>query len=237
MKRENAKLIIALDGQSTEAAIQVVDTLGDRIEYYKVGMETFYGAGHIMLAQLASRGKKLVIDLKLHDLPTTVARSVKALCQFSPFMITLHAAGGPSMLKAAVAAATEWSVQTGRPRPRLVALTVLTSLNEGEWFEIGYQNQIRESVLRMSMMAREAGMDGVIAASTEAAAIRALCGTDFLIVTPGIRLASEQANDQARTSTPAQALKAGADYLMVGRPVLLAEDPVQAVESFLADMV
>lgn len=236
MGKPTGRLIVALDVSSAEQAMNLVDTLGDRVQYYKVGMDAFYGMGHTVLAQLASREKKLFIDLKLHDIPTTVARSVKALCQFSPAMITLHAAGGPSMLTAGLEAAADWSAATGRPRPKLLAITVLTSLGEREWVQIGYQSQIRESVLRMSIMCKEAGMDGVVASPREAAAIRALCGGDFLIVTPGIRLGAAENGDQTRTATPAEALKAGVDYLVVGRPILTAADPREAADSILADM-
>lgn len=237
MTNNSDRLIVALDVATAEQAVALVDALADRVQHYKVGMESFYGMGHALLAQLAGRGKKTFIDLKLHDIPTTVTRSVKALCQFSPAMITLHAAGGPSMLRAARAAAEEWTAGAGRPRPRLLAITVLTSLNEREWVQIGYQSQIRESVLRMALMCQEAGLDGVVASPREAAAIRALCGPRFLIVTPGVRLDREENGDQTRTATPAEALKAGADYLVVGRPIVAAADPCEAAEAFLADMV
>ena len=229
-------MIVALDLPTTEQAMKAVDTLGDAVGYYKIGMESFYGMGHTVLAQMASRNKRIFLDLKLHDIPNTVARSVKALCQFSPAMTTLHAAGGPTMLKAAVDAANEWSAQAGRPRPKLVAITVLTSLGEQDWAAMGHQKNIRESVLRLSMMCREAGVDGVVASPQEAASIRALCGSDFLIVTPGIRPLNQEHGDQSRTATPAEALKAGADFLVVGRPILGAADPKASALAILQEM-
>jgi orotidine-5'-phosphate decarboxylase len=236
MEKANSRLIIALDVPTLEDVTHIVDTVGDLVDCYKVGMEAFYGMGHTVLAQLASRNKKVFVDLKLHDIPTTVSKTVKALCQFSPAFITLHAAGGVKMLKAAMEEADIWAARYQRPRPKLLAITVLTSLGERDWVEIGYQSPIRESVLRMAVMCKEAGMDGVVAAPQEASAIRALCGSDFLIVTPGIRLQPERNGDQTRTATPAQALKAGAHYLVVGRPILSVADPRKEVTSILQDM-
>lgn len=236
MEKVADRLIVALDLPTTEQAMNAVDNLGDTVGYYKVGMESFYGMGHTVLAQMASRGKDIFLDLKLHDIPNTVGRGVKALCEFAPKMTTLHAAGGPTMLKAAIDAADEWSARTGRPRPKLVAITVLTSLGEQDWVAMGHQKNIRESVLRLSMMCKEVGMDGVVASPQEAAAIRALCGNNFLIVTPGIRPANNEAGDQSRTATPAEALKAGSDYLVVGRPILGAADPKAAAALILKEM-
>ena len=236
MGNNTDKLIVALDLPTTEQAIEMVDTLGDLVQCYKVGMEAFYGMGHAVLAQMAGRGKKTFLDLKLHDIPTTVARTVTTLCQFSPAFLTLHAAGGSAMLKAAIEAANAWSAKTGRERPKLLAITVLTSLGEQDWAEIGYPSPIRESVLRMAVMCKEEGMDGVVASPREAGAIRALCGPDFLIVTPGIRLHSEESEDQIRTATPAQALKYGANYLVVGRPILAADEPREVAADIIRAM-
>lgn len=236
MENPTERLIVALDVPTTEQAISVVDSLGDLVQYYKVGMEAFYGMGHAVLAQIAGRGKKTFLDLKLHDIPTTVARTVTTLCQFSPAFLTLHAAGGSKMLKAAIGAADEWAVKTNQPRPKLLAITVLTSIGEGDWVEIGYQSPIRESVLRMSVMCKEEGLDGVIASPREAAAIRALCGPEFLIATPGIRLLPEEQGDQMRTATPAQALKMGANYLVVGRPIVTSDNPRAVAASIINDM-
>lgn len=236
MENTTDRLIVALDVPTTEQAVSVVDSLGDLVQYYKVGMEAFYGMGHAVLAQIAGRGKKTFLDLKLHDIPTTVARTVTTLCQFSPAFLTLHAAGGSKMIRAAIDAADEWAGKTKQPRPKLLAITVLTSIGESDWVEIGYQSPIRESVLRMAIMCKEEGLEGVVASPREAGAIRALCGPDFLIVTPGIRLRPEQQGDQMRTATPAQALKDGANYLLVGRPIVLADSPRDVATRIIADM-
>lgn len=230
------RLIVALDVPTAEQAIRVVDSLGDLVQYYKVGMEAFYGMGHAVLAQIAGRGKKTFLDLKLHDIPTTVSRTVTTLCNFSPAFLTLHAAGGSKMIKAAIDAADEWAAKTAWPRPKLLAITVLTSIGESDWVEIGYQSPIRESVLRMSIMCKEEGLDGVVASPREAGAIRALCGPDFLIVTPGIRILPEEHGDQMRTATPAQALKVGANYLVVGRPIVSADNPRKVAAEIIKNM-
>ena len=236
MQKGTDRLVVALDLPTAEEAIKLVDTLGDLVQYYQVGMEQFYGMGHTLLHQLASRNKKVLFDLKLHDIPTTVGKSVIGLCQFSPAFITLHAAGGVKMLKAGLQAATEWAEETNQPRPKILAITILTSIGERDWMDLGYQNSIRESVLRMSVMCKEAGIDGVIASPQESMSIRSLCGPDFLIVTPGIRLFPQNKGDQKRTATPAEALRGGADYLVVGRPIFSASDPLQVVKNFLAEM-
>jgi orotidine-5'-phosphate decarboxylase len=236
MQTAKDQLIVALDLPTLDRAMNMVDTLGDLVDCYQVSMEAFYGMGHILLAQLAGRGKKIFMDFKLHDIPTTVANTVTTLCQFSPAFLTLHAAGGSKMLEASITAANEWEDLSKRPRPKLLAITVLTSIGERDWMEIGHQSPIRESVLRMSVMCKEEGLDGVVASPREAAAIRALCGPDFLIVTPGIRLSPEQNADQMRTATPSQALKVGANYLVVGRPIVSASDPCAIATEIIQDM-
>lgn len=236
MTETEQRLIVALDVSSAEEALYIVDELGELVQYYKVDMDMFYGMGHTVLAQLMSRGKKIFFDLKLHDIPTMVTKTVKVLCQFNPAFLTLHAAGGAKMLKAAVEAADEWAAKPNRVRPKLLAITVLTSIGESDWVEIGYQSPIRESVLRMAMMCKETGLDGVIASPQEAAAIRALCGPEFLIATPGIRLGREAHADQSRIATPQQALKVGADYLIMGRSILSAPNPREVVRNILEEM-
>lgn len=236
MNEAEKRLIVALDVLTAEEAIYIVDELGELVEYYKVDVDMFYGMGHAVLAQLMSRGKKIFFDLKLHDIPTMVTKTVKTLCQFNPAFLTLHAAGGAKMLKAAVQAADEWAIKPNRLRPKLLAITVLTSIGESDWVDIGYQSPIRESVLRMSMLCKEVGLDGVIASPQEAAAIRALCGSEFIIATPGLRLGQEAHADQSRIATPAQALKVGADYLIMGRSIVASPSPRQTVEAILMEM-
>ncbi len=236
MEKPKERLIVALDVSSIERLIQTVDAIGDAVCYYKIGMESFYSLGSSALDLMTVKQKKLFLDLKLHDIPNTVARSVKALCRFSPAMTTIHAAGGPAMLKAAVEAAAEGASQLNLPRPRLLGITVLTSIGEAEWAEIGNERSIRDSVLQMALLCKNTGMDGVVASPLEAAAIRQVCGGDFLIVTPGVRPSNSEQGDQSRTMTPGEALRAGANYLVVGRPILAAADPRTAAVEIVKEM-
>ena len=185
---------------------------------------------------MAARRKNVFLDLKLHDIPNTVGNGIKSLCRFAPVLTTIHAAGGPSMLKAAVEGAQEGAAKWNVPRPKLLGITVLTSISETEWATIGYTSAVRDSVIRLATLCREAGVDGVVASPQEAAAIRAACGKDFLIVTPGVRPAGGDKGDQSRVATPAQALQDGADFLVVGRPILAAADPRAAALAILEEM-
>lgn len=236
MMNNQERLIVAMDVPSLEQVTQAVDRIGDAVSYYKIGMESFYSMGQTVLEEISGRNKKVFLDLKLHDIPNTVARSLRSLCRFAPSMTTIHAAGGPSMLKAAVEAANEGSVHWKQPRPKLLGITVLTSISEAEWSVIGSGSSVRDSVLRLALICREAGVDGVVASPHEAAAIRAACGKDFLIVTPGIRPMNGEQGDQSRIATPSQALKDGADYLVVGRPILAATDPRLAAQAIIKEM-
>ena len=225
------RLIVAMDLSTLESVKCTLDNIGDAVSYYKIGMESFYSLGEAALSLMAANRKKVFLDLKLHDIPNTVSRSVKALCRYAPAMTTLHAAGGPAMLRAAVEAAAEASAQLDQERPKLLGITVLTSIDETEWSAVGHTRSIRDSVLRLADMCRQSGMDGVVASPQEAAAIRQCCGPDFLIVTPGIRPLYGDKGDQSRTATPAEALRNGADFLVVGRPILAAADPrIAAIE-------
>ena len=236
MNKNLERLIVAMDVPTMEQVTQTVERIGDAVGYYKIGMESFYSLGQSVMEEMSAREKKVFLDLKLHDIPNTVARSIKALCRFSPVMTTIHAAGGPSMLKAAVEAAQEGAVQWNLPRPKLLGITVLTSISEPEWATIGSGSSVRDSVLRLAELCRKAGVDGVVASPQEAAAIRAECGRDFLIVTPGIRPMNGVQGDQSRVATPRQALLDGADFLVIGRPILAAPDPRLSAQEIVNEM-
>ena len=236
MRDAREQLIVAMDVPTLEQVRQTVDTLGDAVSFYKVGMESFYSLGQPVLDEMAARRKKVFLDLKLHDIPNTVGNGIKSLCRFAPVLTTIHAGGGPSMLKAAVEGAQEGAARWNVPRPKLLGITVLTSISEAEWTMIGHTSAVRDSVLRLATLCREAGVDGVVASPQEAAAIRAACGSDFLIVTPGVRPAGGDKGDQSRVATPAQALQDGADFLVVGRPILAAADPRAAAVAILKEM-
>ncbi|WP_371381262.1 orotidine-5'-phosphate decarboxylase [Sporomusa aerivorans] len=236
MKKVNEHLIVALDGMNSKQALAIVDELGDAVQYYKVGMDLFYKMDNGELLAFVEKGKRLFIDLKLHDIPSMVQSSIKSLCQFQPEFLSVHASGGLKMLKAAVKGAEEWARENHTARPKIIAITVLTSLSEQDWADVGAENSIREAVLRMSLVCKEAGVDGVIASPQESSSIRALCGPDFIIATPGIRLMPDPNSDQARTATPVQALSGGTDYIVVGRPILHAASHGEVVKAILENI-
>ena len=221
------QVIVALDMASADDALAMVERLGDLGDFYKVGLELYARAGPAVVEELISREKRVFLDLKLHDIPNTVAGAVRASCDLGVDLLTVHGAGGPTMLQAARSAVSG--------RLRLLAVTVLTSLTPDEistvWGrEIG---SVRDEVGRLATLARDAGMHGVVASALEASWIRGRVGERFLIVTPGIRPAGTDRGDQSRVATPADAVRAGADYLVVGRAVTTADDPVAALAAVL----
>lgn len=230
------RLIVALDVSTMEQMKDIVDTLGDAVSFYKVGMELFYAAGEDTVAYLRDCGKSVFLDLKLHDIPNTVAQGVKSLTRLGANLITIHGQGGAVMLKAAADAAREAAEELGVERPKLLAITVLTSFDDTTWSGIGGQLPIADQVRRLALLAKDAGVDGVVASPLEAKLIREACGDDFLIVTPGIRPAFAAANDQKRIATPSGALRDGASRLVIGRPITKADTPREAVRMILEEM-
>lgn len=230
------RLIVALDVSTMQQMKDIVDTLGDAVSFYKVGMELFYAAGEDTVAYLRDCGKSVFLDLKLHDIPNTVAQGVKSLTRLGANLITIHGQGGAVMLKAAADAAREAAEELGVERPKLLAITVLTSFDDTTWSGIGGQLPIADQVRRLALLAKDAGVDGVVASPLEAKLIREACGDDFLIVTPGIRPAFAAANDQKRIATPSSALRDGASRLVIGRPITKADTPREAVRMILEEM-
>lgn len=230
------RLIVALDVSTMEQMKDIIDTLGDAVSFYKVGMELFYAAGEDTVAYLRDCGKSVFLDLKLHDIPNTVAQGVKSLTRLGANLITIHGQGGAVMLKAATDAAREAAEELGVERPKLLAITVLTSFDDTTWSGIGGQLPIADQVRRLALLAKDAGVDGVVASPLEAKLIREACGDDFLIVTPGIRPAFAAANDQKRIATPSSALRDGASRLVIGRPITKADNPREAVRMILEEM-
>lgn len=230
------RLIVALDVSTMEQMKDIVDTLGDAVSFYKVGMELFYAAGEDTVAYLRDCGKSVFLDLKLHDIPNTVAQGVKSLTRLGANLITIHGQGGAVMLKAAADAAREAAEELGVERPKLLAITVLTSFDDTTWSGIGGQLPIADQVRRLALLAKDASVDGVVASPLEAKLIREACGDDFLIVTPGIRPAFAAANDQKRIATPSSALRDGASRLVIGRPITKADNPREAVRMILEEM-
>lgn len=230
------RLIVALDVQTMEQVKILVETIGENVEYYKVGMELFYSVGAPVIKYLTTKGKKVFLDLKLHDIPNTVGQSVKVLTDLGVSMLNVHASGGPAMMEAAVKAVKAGSAESGKKRPLLIAVTVLTSINQEEWKALNYSEEISKQVVYWAKLAKASGMDGVVASPQEAAAIRAACGAEFVIVTPGIRPQGSASNDQSRIATPSGALANGAHYLVVGRPITTAANPMEAADHIVKEM-
>ena len=230
------RLIAALDVPTREEAERLVQQLGDSVSYYKVGMELFYALGGDIVTWLKAQEKKVFLDLKLHDIPNTVGNGLCSLLRLRPDILNVHTAGGLRMMKAARDALHAAAEAAGIPCPKLIGVTVLTSMDAEDWAGLGHTGTIAEAVLRRAQLARVAGLDGVVASPAETAEIRRICGKDFLIVTPGIRPAGISHDDQRRVMTPAGAIRAGASQIVVGRAIYAAEDPRMAAESVLKEM-
>ena len=223
------RLIVALDVPDAPAARSLVERLAGRVGLFKVGSQLFTAAGPDLVREIVARGERVFLDLKYHDIPNTVAGAVAAASRLGVALVDVHGLGGGAMMEAAAGARAD-------ERTRLLAITVLTSHDEGTLAGIGLAGPIAEAVPRLARLAAASGMDGVVASPQEVALIRAACGPDFLIVTPGIRPAGAAKGDQARLATPAAALAAGADYLVVGRPITEAPDPAAAADAIVREM-
>jgi orotidine-5'-phosphate decarboxylase len=220
------RLIVALDVPTAEAAGNIVRELGDSVGFYKVGLQLFAAEGPAIVRELTSSGRKVFLDLKLHDIPNTVSSAVKSIAGLGVDLLTIHAAGGLQMMKVAVDAAASGS----RP-PKILAVTVLTSFTEQDLSSVGVQAGIAGQVSRTASLAMEAGCDGIVASALELATLRRGFGEDFIILVPGIRPKGSAAGDQARTAEPAEAIEAGASYLVVGRPITAAENRKAVAEA------
>jgi orotidine-5'-phosphate decarboxylase len=222
------RLIVALDAPSVEQARGLVYQLGDSVAIYKVGGELFTAAGPAMVRELIDGGKKVFLDLKFHDIPNTVAGAVRSAAALGVSLLTVHASGGSRVLRAAAEAAAQ-----SEAKPTVLAVTVLTSMGNGELGEIGVPGTVEKQVLRLAMLAIRAGCGGLVASAQEGARLRKELGAGFTLVTPGIRPDGGESGDQIRIVTPAQAIRAGADYLVVGRPITQAADPAEAARTIL----
>ncbi|MEZ5317767.1 MAG: orotidine-5'-phosphate decarboxylase [Vicinamibacterales bacterium] len=231
-------ILVALDLADAAAALALADRLRGAVGGFKIGSQLFSSAGPEIVRTLASRGDRVFLDLKFHDIPNTVAGAVAAATGLGVWMLNVHASGGSAMLEAAREAADAAAGRTGRPRPLVIAVTVLTSLDAAALQATGIQRSPLDQVLHLARMTQAAGLDGVVASPQETAAIRQACGRDFVIVTPGIRggAAASGPDDQRRTMTPAGAIEAGSSYLVVGRPITAADDPRAAAERILTDL-
>lgn len=225
------RIIVALDFPDGKTALGMAQRLEPRLCGLKVGKELFTAAGPALVESLVRRDFTVFLDLKFHDIPNTVAQACKAASKLGVWMLNVHALGGRPMMEAARAA-----IEDGVRRPRLIAVTVLTSMNAEDLREVGIDLAPSSAALRLARLAHGCGLDGVVCAAQEAAAVREACGEAFLRVTPGIRLPEDGANDQKRIMTPRQAVEAGASYLVIGRPVTRAAEPLAVLERIAREM-
>ena len=228
------RLIVALDVSTAAAAQKIVRALGDSVHIYKVGMQLYTAEGPQVVRDLVNSGRQVFLDLKYHDIPNTVASAVREAAQLGVSMLTVHASGGEKMLRAATEAAGGHArVGAGvHARPlQILAVTVLTSMDESDLHQTGVSGALLDQVLRLASTALGSGCAGVVSSAREVRALRAKLGTDFLIVNPGVRPAGADHADQARVVTPAEAIQAGATHLVVGRPITAAKDPAASARA------
>lgn len=236
MTSAHEKIIAALDVDSLDRARELVECLSGTVGAFKIGKQLFTRCGPEAVTMVQEGGGRVFLDLKYHDIPTTVALAGCEAARLGVFMFNVHALGGSAMIAATVKAVRETAEQAGTPLPLVLAVTVLTSMGRTDLAEIGLHEPVAQMVVRLACMARDAGADGVVASPQEISLIKDACGPDFLVVTPGIRPASADLNDQKRAMTPAGAIAAGADFLVIGRPVTHAPDPRAAAMAIAAEL-
>ncbi|MEQ8964585.1 MAG: orotidine-5'-phosphate decarboxylase [Azospirillaceae bacterium] len=227
----------AVDTNSVEAADHLAHRLAGRVGGLKLGLEFFAAAGPDGIRRVATHGVPIFLDLKLHDIPNTVAGAVRAVVPLGPAFVTLHAAGGRAMMQAAAEAARSEAARLHRPRPRLLGVTVLTSLDDDDLRAMGRDEPVAQQVDRLAHLALDAGLDGLVCAATEIAHLRRRFGREPTLMVPGIRPAWSGADDQKRVTTPAEAMAAGADFLVIGRPITRATDPADAARRVREELV
>jgi orotidine-5'-phosphate decarboxylase len=230
------KIIFALDVEHFTEAQRWVNLLKDHVGLFKVGKQLFTHAGPKVIDMIRQKGQKVFLDLKYHDIPNTVAKAGEEATKLNVTMFNLHALGGSEMMRKTVEASKSMAKSLGIPKPIILAVTILTSMDEGALKEVGVQGPLLEEVGRLAFLSSKAGVDGVIASPQEIGIIRERCGGKFLIVTPGIRAPSDKKDDQKRTLTPKEAISAGANYLVIGRPIKEAKDPLEAVQKIIEDI-
>jgi len=231
------RLVLALDVDDFKSAEELVDKLKDYVGVFKVGSQLFTSEGGDVVRMIRESGSKVFLDLKFHDIPNTVKGAAESATKLGVYMFNIHASGGYEMMKAAADAARETSIKLGIKKPLILGVTVLTSINQEILKkEIGVNKNVKEHVVHLAKLAKSAGLDGVVASPQEIMVIRNACGNDFIILTPGIRPAGEEINDQRRIMTPKQALEQGADFIVIGRPIRNAKNPVKAARNIIREM-
>jgi orotidine-5'-phosphate decarboxylase len=236
MGHSKEKIIFALDVEHFTEAQRWVTLLKDQVGMFKVGKQLFTHSGPKVIDMIRKKGQKVFLDLKFHDIPNTVAKAGEEATKLEVAMFNLHALGGFEMMKKTVEASRATAKELGIPKPFILAVTILTSMDEDAIKEVGIQGPILEEVGRLAFLSMKAGVDGVVASPQEIGVIRKRCGEKFLIVTPGIRLPSEKKDDQKRTLSPKEAISAGANYLVIGRPIKESKDPLETVQKIVEDI-
>lgn len=230
MSNPAEKIIVPLDVSSEDEAIAWIDRL-PQVAFWKVGLELFVSSGPGILKTLKSRQKRIFLDLKLHDIPNTMAGACRAAGGYGVDLLTVHATAGKDALKAAQTAAQEGAIAANQPPPNVIAITVLTSLTASALaFDLKIPLELPEYALQMALLAQESGLAGAVCSPQEVEQLRSICGDPFLLVCPGVRPSGTEAGDQKRSMTPAQAIKAGANYLVIGRPIIAAPDSAEAFD-------
>jgi orotidine-5'-phosphate decarboxylase len=226
----DSKIIVALDFSDENSALDLVERIDPALCRVKIGKELFTRCGPALVRRIVNDGYDVFLDLKYHDIPNTVANACKAAADLGVWMLNVHALGGPAMLAAARSALSDPET------PKLIAVTILTSSSEEDLKAVGIEHTPEEMVRRLALLTREQGLDGVVCSAQESAALKSLLGREFLLVTPGIRLPTDDAGDQKRIVSPVDAVTKGSDYLVIGRPITRADDPVQKLLTINSDI-
>ncbi len=230
------RLILALDVDDLERVKALVSLLDSKVGMFKVGKQLFTHAGPQAVKLIQGMGGEVFLDLKFHDIPNTVAKAAIEATRLGVKMFNVHASGSLEMMRLTVREVSRVCRQEGLRRPIMLAVTVLTSLNKSDLQRVGVDGEVADQVIRLALLTRQAGMDGVVASPQEVAPIRAACGNRFIIVSPGVRPQRAKRNDQRRVMTPEEAIRAGADYIVVGRPIMEAKDPMRAAQEIITEM-
>ena len=231
------QLIVALDVENLAAANQLVTMLSDDVKWFKIGKQLFTSVGPAAVELLHDAKKNVFLDLKFHDIPNTVAGAVGSATKIGANIINMHASGGLEMMRAATEVAEKQAFELGIPKPTLLGVTILTSVDETDFqYDFGTQRRLEDQVTYLAELSQKAGLDGVVASPLEIGLIRRVCGDDFVILTPGVRPVWADSNDQQRVMTPAEAIDAGADYIVVGRPITASDNPREAATRILQEI-
>lgn len=235
-KDASERLIIALDVNGYDEAAKTIDALSGVAKWFKVGSQLFTSAGPKIIEKIKSADIKVFLDLKFHDIPTTVSLAGQAAVDLGVDLFNVHAFGGEQMMKKLSKDIDDYCSKNSKPRPLIVAVTVLTSMDATSLSELGLEQEPRDMVSHLASIAKISGLDGVVASPEEASEIKSKIGSEFLVITPGIRPVWASKDDQRRVKTPLEAIKAGADYLVIGRPILKAQNPVEAIDKILEEV-